>query len=222
MKNVTLAETMVSIKEQVVATELLFETEEVSSKKDIKGEQAYEELRARLNPRMWEIINLLRKDIEGIWAMCDKDKIEEKDLNTLALAQWLSFEDDQVNYMINSTIKVLVRETVMHEQSLNAAIAMVTARIKDCFKGSLITIKQKLEQDDLEVKAAAQLILMAKYPGFVKIKRKAATSTAHVAFKHSYDVLHFVLDLNEDLRKYLAKRKNVEPTTFIPHTKINF
>ena len=65
MKTTTLAETMVSIKEQVVATELLFETEEVTSKKDLKGEQAYEELRAKLNPRMWEIVNLLRKDIDG-------------------------------------------------------------------------------------------------------------------------------------------------------------
>ena len=223
MKTTTLNDVLTTIKDQVAATEPLFESEEATSKKDLRGEQAYEELRSRLNPRMWEVVNLLRQDIEGLWAMCDKDKkIEEKELNALALAQWLSFSDEQINYMINSTIKVLVRETVMHEQSLNAAIAMITARIKDCFKGSLITIKQKIEQDDIEVKAAAQLILVAKYLGFVKIKRKAATSTTHVAFKHSYDVLHFVLDINDDLQKYLAKRKNVEPVTFVPYTKVNF
>ena len=224
MKTTTLSQLTTEIKEQVATTEPLFEEEAATSKKDLRGEQAYEELRAKLNPRMWDIVKLLRQDIDGLWAMCDqgKDKVEQQELNALALAQWLSFDDEAVNYMLNSTIKVLVRETVMHEQSLNAALAMVTARIKDCFKGSLITIKQKLEQDDLEVKAAAQLILIAKYPGFIKIKRKAATSTAHVAFKHSYDVIHFVLDINEDLQKYLAKRKNVEPVSYIPYTKINF
>ena len=69
----TLTETMV--REQA-ATELLFETEEATSKKDLRGEQAYEELRGRLNPRMWDVVNLLRKDPEGIWTMCDKDKVE--------------------------------------------------------------------------------------------------------------------------------------------------
>lgn len=222
MKNVTLAETMVSIKEQVATAELLFEEEAATSKKDIKGEQAYEELRAKLNPRMWDVVKLLRQDPEGLWAMCDKDKIENITLNKLALAQWLSFDDEQVNYMINSTIKVLVRETVMHEQALTATLAMVTKRIEDLFKGKLLHIKQKLEQGDIEFKTAAQLVLITKYLGFCKIKRRAANSNLHVAFKHSYDILHFVLDINEDLKKYLLKRKNVEPVTFNPYTKLEF
>ena len=105
MKTTTLSQLTTEIKEQVAATvEPLFEADAQPSKKDLRGEQAYEELRAKLNPRMWEIVSLLRKDIEGLWAMCDRDKIEEKELNALALAQWLSFSDEQVNYMINRTI----------------------------------------------------------------------------------------------------------------------
>ena len=108
MKTTTLNDLIIDIKAQV-ATEPLFEAEEATSKKDLRGEQAYEELRSKLNPRMWDVVNLLRKDPEGIWTMCDKDKVENITINKLTLAQWLSFDDESVNYMINSTIKVLVR-----------------------------------------------------------------------------------------------------------------
>ena len=222
MKTTTLNDVLTTIKTQVAATEPLFESEEATSKKDLRGEQAYEELRSRLNPRMWDVVNLLRKDPEGIWTMCDKDKVENITINKLTLAQWLSFEDEAVNYMINSTIKVLVRETVMREQALTATLAMIAKRIEDLFKGKLLPIKQKLEQGDIEFKAAAQLVLIAKFLGFCKIKRRDTNSNLHVAYKHSYDILHFVLDVNEDLQKYLLKRKNVEPVAYVPFTKLEF
>ena len=66
MKTTTLNDVLTTIKDQVAATELLFESEEATSKKDLRGEQAYEELRSRLNPRMWDVVNLLRKDTEGL------------------------------------------------------------------------------------------------------------------------------------------------------------
>ena len=57
MKTTTLNDVLTTIKDQVAATEPLFESEEATSKKDHRGEQAYEELRSRLNPRMRDVVN---------------------------------------------------------------------------------------------------------------------------------------------------------------------
>ena len=62
MKTTTLNDVLTTIKDQVATTEPLFEADAATSKKDLRGEQAYEELRSRLNPRMWDVVNLLRKD----------------------------------------------------------------------------------------------------------------------------------------------------------------
>ena len=213
------------------AVESLFDNP--SSKADKRGEQAYRDLQDTLVSKMMRYLDILAKNPKNALEALvgdNFDKLESVGLNRLALTTLLA--SPNLKEHTASCIRVLIRESVMHELPLSSAGGMLAVRLADMFKPEqlpsnvrvrFLKINTKAELGALEYMAAMQLLLVAQRVGFYTLVQKTSTRVLdNSKYVPAYDVIKFKWDIDQKLKDYISKKTDIEPSTYVPVAKLRY